>query len=141
MQMKNLYNSIYIEEYEVELDQIPDMAGFSHYVEDYGGEPPYVKYCYFGDRNTTVKDNIWSKNAMGICIYECAAISPNYVIYQIEDGDCKIPQELYDAINQLINKNQLDDVRQIVCGISEFHGIMFMYLSHNDMHYFFECKE
>ena len=47
MQMKNLYNSIYIEEYEVELDQIPDMAGFSHYVEDYGGEPPYVKYCYF----------------------------------------------------------------------------------------------
>lgn len=99
--------------------------------DKYQGNLADKEFYYFGDcKNTVDVDKMWNATQMSNFLENSQLINPKHVINKLHNGDRIMPKPLLKAIN--------NPKMQIVCGINEYQKIMFIYLTDNDTHYFFD---
>ena len=132
----NESNNINCDEYfkDKDITSIPLDSCIGEDPQIYNGKY-FTNFYYFGDCVNTVP-KIWDATQMAGFCSKCNLYDINLVLNNIKDGDKKIPKTL---INYL-NSKDVNNIEDIVCAINEYQGIMFIYVSNLDKHFFFDCK-
>lgn len=131
-------------ETKFDLSRIPEdsMLDLTEIVEYKG--PGFKEYSYLdnciGGEGTLFDD----ASEMASWIYNFCQVIP---ISKVKDRLVGAPSELTNAIKKLEREGKIDDLDEIVCGIDavkqgyhESEEMMFIYVSDQDTHYFFECS-
>jgi len=101
--------------------------------------PKYASYNYFGDCVNTL--NVFGDaTTMSQFVNGCTIINTEYVINKLNNGDRRLPKELINEINILLQKGEINNQKLIVSGINDYQRILFIYLTKTDKHYFFDCE-
>lgn len=118
------------------IEEIPTDCG--NFTTVFGGSVPYKNFEYFGDCVNSV--NIFGDaTTMAQFVNSCQIVNPSEVINKISSGDRKLPKELITNLNKINKSNETQNPQTIVCGLSTYQKIMWIYLSATDKHYFFDC--
>ena len=56
-----------------------------------------------------------------------------------KDGDRRLPKELINEINNILENEYINNQSLIVSGVDTYQKILFVYLTKTDKHYFFDC--
>lgn len=135
---RRVYERVYkvLREKSKETDDIPvDCGTFTKFSSS---SPNYNSYRYFGNCVNTL--NVFG-DATTMCnfINNCTIINTKDIIYKIKDGDRRLPKELINGINNLLENENINNQSLIVSGVDTYQKILFVYLTKTDKHYFFDC--
>lgn len=135
---RRVYERVYkvLREKSKETDDIPvDCGTFTKFSSS---SPNYNSYRYFGNCVNTL--NIFGDaTTMSNFINNCTIINTKDIIYKIKDGDRRLPKELINEINNLLENEYINNQSLIVSGVDTYQKILFVYLTKTDKHYFFDC--
>ena len=118
---------------KLNLDDIPLDAGLDVDVELYKGKI-WDSFVYIGNCIDTVPD-MWDATEMAQFLLTCDVYDIRKAVNKLRDSR-RVPNKLKKA---LLNNN-LNDLSEICCGCNEASQLMFIYVTDQDIHYFFECK-
>lgn len=117
-------------------DIIPPEANVDPEAVWHKGFDPRV-WAYFGDcKNTVDVDEMWDATEMASFLYQCDLFDVKKAIPCLQTGNRELPKKLMNWLKK--SKDKLDDLGEVVCGMSEYHRIGFIYISDFDTHYFFD---
>lgn len=92
---------------------------------------------YFGDcKNTVDVDEMWDATQMSNFLYQCDLFDVCKAIPCLYNGTRQMPKKLTNWLAK--SKDKLNDLSEVVCGVSVYQRIGFIYISDFDTHYFFD---
>lgn len=96
-------------------------------------------FQYFGNCiNTVDTDKMWDATEMSGVLLQSDLLPTRQMVKKIRSGDRSLPSRLTRWIKK--NQDKLDDMHEIVCGLNEYQKIAFIYITDQDMHYFFDAE-